>query len=231
WQVEADLNNDIVGNTHGANGVVERGRVRVFSEGVKMTETLAQAAARQSTGGEVDSPSRNLARFMHNLPEQYLAGFDVDMIYRTDRFSRGGDQIRLLEAGFPAIRVTEAVEDYDREHQTPRTEGGKVYGDTIEGIDFPYLANVARLNAITMAALASAPMPPANLKIEGAVTPDTKLSWSAAPGAARYRVWRRGTTEPQWRESWDTKDNAITLKGVTIDDSFFGVSSVSADGF
>jgi Zn-dependent M28 family amino/carboxypeptidase len=136
WKVEADLNNDIVGNSEGLTGVRETTRVRVFSEGTKAVETPAEADKRRYNGGEVDSPSRQLARMMDGLADKYLANFDVTMVYRTDRFSRGGDQVEMLKAGFPAVRVTEANENYTRQHQDLRTENGIKYGDVIEGVDF-----------------------------------------------------------------------------------------------
>jgi Zn-dependent M28 family amino/carboxypeptidase len=233
WRVEADLNNDIVGNTHGQSGVHDDTHVRVFSEGTKAVETPEQANRRRYNGGEVDSPSRQLARVMDELADRYVKGLDVVMVYRTDRYGRGGDQVPMLEAGFPAVRVTEATENYDRQHQDLRTENGKRYGDTIDGVDFPYLARVTRLNAVTMATLASAPPPPEGVKIEGAVSPDTKVSWTPAPGAARYRVWWRSTTEPHWSRSREVAGDqtSVTLPGVVIDDWFFGVSAISADGF
>jgi Zn-dependent M28 family amino/carboxypeptidase len=231
WKVEADLNNDIVGNTHGQSGVVDATHVRVFSEGTKATETPEQANRRRYNGGEVDSPSRNLARFIDGLAPHYLKGFSVRMVYRTDRYSRGGDQVRLLEAGFPAVRLTEAAETYTRQHQDVRTEGGVAYGDVISGVDFPYLAQVTRLNAVSLAALASAPAPPAEVKIEGAVKPDTTVSWTPSPGAAGYRVSWRDTTAPRWEHSRATDSTSLVLKGVVIDDWFFGVSAVSKDGF
>jgi hypothetical protein len=233
WKVEANLNNDIVGNTRGQSGVVVRDRVRVFSEGTKSVETPEQANQRRYNGGEVDSPSRNLARFVDALADRQAADLgklDVMMVYRTDRYGRGGDQVEMLAKGFPAVRVTEAAEHYDRQHQDLRTENGRVYGDTIDGVDFPYLARVTRLNAMTMAALARAPAPPEGVKIEGAVSPDTKLSWMPVDGAAGYRVHWRGTTEPQWSQSRDVAGTSTTLQGIVIDDWFFGVSSLAADG-
>ncbi|PIC01202.1 M20/M25/M40 family metallo-hydrolase [Caulobacter sp. X] len=233
WKVEADLNNDIVGNSRGQSGVMDNTHVRVFSEGTKAVETPEQANGRRYNGGEVDSPSRNLARYLDGLADKYLTNFDVVMVYRTDRYGRGGDQVPLLEAGYPAVRVTEAVENYDRQHQDLRTENGKAYGDTIEGVDFAYLAQVTRLNVVAMASLASAPPPPSGVKIEGAVSPDTKVSWAPTPGAAGHRVWWRVTTDPTWRlNRWAPGPAATTtLKDVVIDDYFFGVSSVSADGW
>jgi len=234
WQVEANLNNDIVGNTEGIGGVRDNTHVRVFSEGTKAVETPEQANRRRYNGGEVDSPSRNLARFMDVLADEHLTNLDVVMVYRTDRFSRGGDQVRMLEAGFPAVRVTEAAENYIRQHQDLRTENGVAYGDVISGVDFAYLAQVTRLNVVTMAALANAPAPPEGVAISGAVSADTTVKWTPAKGAAGYRVWWRSTTDPQWRYSrWVEGGGAAetVLKGVVIDDWFFGVSAVSPEGY
>ena len=232
WDVEANLNNDIVGNTEGIGGARDNTHVRIFSEGTRTTETAEEANRRRYNGGEVDSPSRNLARFMDGLADRYLSNFDVVMVYRTDRFSRGGDQVEMLKAGFPAVRVTEAVENYPRQHQDLRTENGIKYGDTVDGVDFAYLAQVTRLNVVTMAALAKAPKPPTGVEISGAVSADTTVKWKPAADAAAYGVWWRGTTEPQWRYARvaDTSGQ-IKLTGVNIDDWFFGVSAIGADGF
>jgi Zn-dependent M28 family amino/carboxypeptidase len=232
WQVEAVLNNDIIGNTHGLDGLVEDRTVRVFSEGTRANETALQAGARRRNGGELDAPSRNLCRFMAKIAARYMPDFHVRQILRADRFGRGGDQAPMQEAGYPAVRVTEADENYTRQHQDLRIEDGLRYGDVLDGVDFPYLAKVTRLNVLTLAALALAPPPPMALKITGAVTADTKLSWTASPGVAAYRAWWRETTDPAWSHSQDAgATTAITLKGVNIDDFFFGVSAISADGY
>jgi hypothetical protein len=232
WQVEAELNNDIVGNSRGQNGVIDNTTVRVFSEGTKSNETAAQANYRRYHGGEVDSPSRNLARFMATVAADYLPDFHVRMIYRTDRYSRGGDQVPFLEAGYPAVRVTEAHEDYTRQHQDLRTQNGMRYGDTIDGIDFRYLARVTALNTLTMAALSRAPAPPSGIDISGALATDTTVKWSRVPAAAGYRVHWRDTIAPQWQHQLALGDvDHAVLKDVVIDDWFFGVSAVSADGY
>ena len=232
WNVEAALNNDIVGNTVGTNGVKDATHVRVFSEGTRSTETPEEATRRRYNGGEVDSPSRNLARFISGLADTYLKDFSVRMVYRTDRYSRGGDQVPMLAMGYPAVRFTEAIENYTREHQDVRSENGVHYGDVLDAVDFEYLAQVARLNAITMAALAMAPAPPAQVKTEGAVSMDTMVSWTAVPDAAGYRVWWRDTTAPNWSDSQSVVDaTSLLLKDVNIDDWFFGVSAVSTDGY
>ncbi|HEV2532259.1 M28 family peptidase, partial [Phenylobacterium sp.] len=232
WRVEGDLNNDIVGNTHGVSGVHDDRRVRVFSEGTRTTETAEEADKRRYNGGEVDSPSRNLGRFMDRLAVRYVKGLDVVMVYRTDRYGRGGDQVEMLKAGYPAVRVTEATENYNRQHQDLRTENAIRYGDVIEGVDFPYLAKVTRLNVVTMAALAMAPAPPAGVEIKGAVTPNTTLSWKPSPGARAYRVVWRATTEPRWTHSASVPGGTTTtLRNVNIDDFFFGVTAISPDAY
>jgi hypothetical protein len=237
WQVEADLNNDIIGNSRGQNGVLDSTTVRVFSEGTKSNETAAQANYRRYHGGEVDSPSRNLARYMATLADGYLPDLRVRMIYRTDRFGRGGDQVEFLQAGFPAVRVTEAREDYTHQHQDLRIgntdkDRGVAYGDTIAGIDFRYLARVTALDTLTMAALSRAPAPPTGVALAGAVTTDTTVTWHKVPGAAGYRVHWRDTTAPQWQYERAVGDvGRAVLRDVVIDDWFFGVSSVSADGY
>lgn len=232
WRVEANLNNDIVGNSEGQSGVRDTTRVRVFSEGTKTVETAAQAERRRYNGGELDSSSRNLARFVDGIADRYLANLDVDMVYRTDRFGRGGDQVEMLRAGFPAVRISEGAENYDRQHQDLRVEDGVHYGDTLEGVDFDYLGQVARLNIVTMAALANAPASPLGVTIEGAVKPDTTLRWQPVPGAAGYRVWWRSTTAPQWTHSrWAGPATELVLRNIVIDDWFFGVSAVSEDGY
>ena len=235
WKVEGDLNNDIVGNTFGEDGVHDSSTVRVFSEGTKAVETQAQANIRRYRGGEIDSPSRNLARFMSTIAERDMAGFRVKMVYRTDRFGRGGDQVPMLEAGFPAVRVTESHEHYDRQHQDVRVENGRHFGDTIEFVDFGYLAQVTRLNALTLAAMAAAPATPTGVLAEGAVKHDTTITWQPVPGAIGYRIWWRDTTAPQWQFHRDVRIAAgaptrVVLQNVVIDDWAFGVSSVDEAG-
>jgi acetylornithine deacetylase/succinyl-diaminopimelate desuccinylase-like protein len=232
WQVEADLNNDIVGNGHGGDGSVDTSHVRIFSEGTRDLESPAGVRGVRYNGGEIDSPARNLARFMAVLARRYLTDFNAKLIYRTDRYGRGGDQVPVLAAGFPAVRVTESKEDYTHEHQTVRTENGIAYGDVIGGVDFNYLAQVARLNIVTMAALAMAPAPPPQVHITGAVTYNTSLSWTTVPGAASYRAWWRDSLDPAWTHSQSAGNaTAITLEHVNIDDWLFGVSSGSAEGY
>jgi Zn-dependent M28 family amino/carboxypeptidase len=234
WRVETDLNNDIVGASRGQNGVLNNTRLRVFSEGTRDTETPEQARKRRFEGGENDSASRNVARYAKAVAERYLGNWTVSLVYRLDRFGRGGDHSAFNALGYPAVRFTENAEDYRHQHQDLRTEGGVEYGDTIAHVDFAYLAKVTATNALVAASLASAPPPPDNVKVDGAVTPDTHLSWSAAPGsaAAGYRVYWRDTTESAWTHSRDAgNSSSLTLTDTAIDDFAFGVAAVSADGF
>ena len=232
WRVEADLNNDIIGNSEGQGGERVRDLVRVFSEGVRATETAAEAEKRRLNGGELDSPSRNLSRYMADLADQYLAPFSVKMIYRADRFGRGGDQLPMQAAGFPAVRVTEGAENYRCQHQDLRVENGVVFGDRLEGVDLAYLANVTRLDLITLAALAKAPAPPTGVQVSGAVSADTHLSWTPVPEASGYVVRKRDTTLPRWGEAYTAvaRDH-LDLPHTVIDDWAFGVQSVSPDGY
>jgi len=232
WDVEANLNNDMVGNSHGGNGAHDPHTIRVFSEGTKSNETLEQAAYRRYHGGGVDSPSRNIARYMQALAEQYFDDFHVRMVYRTDRRGRSGDQVSFLEQGFPAVRLSESNEDYNRQHQNVRVENGVHYGDVVSGVDFDYLANVTRLDAITMASLAMAPPPPSGLGVKGAVAYDTTLSWKPSADAASYNAWWRETTAPQWQHVQKAGDaDSVVLKNIILDDFFFGVSAVNKDGW
>ncbi len=231
WQVEAQLNNDIIGNVEGLNGKIDRDHFRLFSEGTKASETEAEAKRRRLVGGEIDSPSRNLARLVAELTDAVLPGIHPKMIYRADRFGRGGDQAPLQEAGFPAIRITEAAENYHRQHQDLRTENGIAYGDVMSGVDIPYLTLMTKVNVVALADMAWAPAPPPEVRIEGAVSDDTSLSWAASPGASGYWVRWRETDAPAWQQKKFTADPQIVMKDWVVDDWAFGVASVSAQGF
>lgn len=235
WRIEAMLNNDMIGNTCGIDGVCDNVTARVFSEGTRATETADEAKQRRYTGGELDSPSRNLGRYIATMA-RYVPGLEVMQVYRLDRFGRGGHHAPFNEAGFPAVRVMETHEHYDRQHQDVREENGRHYGDTIEYVDFAYAAKLTALDAVTLAALASAPPPPAEVKISGAVTPDTKLEWKRPDGKqaanlAGYKLWWRLTTDAQWTHSRYVGDvDNATLQDIVIDNYDFGVSAVAKDG-
>src|SRR6476661_5192687 len=183
WNVIANLNNDIVGNSCGSDGVCDSTHVRIFSEGPRWQGHEDLATRQRSLGGENDAPGRNISRWLDTLADRLQIGLDVKQVWRNDRFGRGGDHTEFLNLGFPAVRFTVAVENYNWQHQDLRTENGIQYGDTIDKMDFPYLRKVTQLNVAALAGLANAPAPP-EPKVEGAVSTDTTLSWEAVPGAA-----------------------------------------------
>jgi Peptidase family M28 len=197
FTVKAVLNNDIVGNSCGKDGYCERKVVRVFSEGPRADLTDALRAAQTRFGGENDTPSRNLSRWVAELAAKIPDAMQVRQIWRTDRMGRGGDQVPFLQKGYPAIRFSVGVEDYDHQHQDLRTKEGVVYGDTIDEMDFAYLAGVTKLNVRALDALARAPMPP-KVSVDAAVRLDTELKWQAVPGASLYTVATRPTDQPEW---------------------------------
>jgi Peptidase family M28 len=232
WQVEANLNNDIIGNSCGSDGVCDAAHVRVFSEGPRWQGHEDLAARIRSLGGENDAPGRNLSRWLEELAGKLNIGLNVRPIWRNDRFGRGGDHTEFLNAGYPAVRFSVAVENYNYQHQDLRVENGVEYGDTIDKVDFPYLTKVVRLNVAALAALARAPMPP-EPTVEGAVSTDTTISWRPVTSAAGYTVrWRR-TDADDWQESARVAAGIgqHVLKGIRVDDWVFGVSSVSVDGY
>ena len=220
--IEGMFTNDIVG--HGVRSV------RVFSEGVPSNESEDEAKVRRNVGGENDSPSRQLARFIDATAAKYTPKFDVAMIYRRDRYLRGGDHIPFLEQGYPAVRFTESRENYDHQHQNVRVENGTQYGDLPKFDDFPYIANVARVNVAALAELASAPARPKNVRIITArLTNDTDLAWDAADDADHYEIVWRETTSPVWQHSQAVgRVTSYTMK-LSKDNFIFGVRAVSSD--
>ncbi|MES2056329.1 MAG: M20/M25/M40 family metallo-hydrolase [Pseudomonadota bacterium] len=230
WTVSAMLNNDIVGNSLGQGGVRVADRVRVFSEGVRASEDLAAQIARRASGGEDDGPSRALAKAVDGIAATLPAGLDVFVARRPDRFGRGGDHEPFLKLGFPAIRFTSAVENWDAQHQDLRTENGVRYGDTPDRMDFAYLAKVTAINVATIRRLAAAPAAPTTVTLSGALSRDTSVKWEAVPGAASYRVrWRRSDAQ-NWSKALDVTTPGTVLKNVPVDDNFIGVSALSAKG-
>jgi hypothetical protein len=234
WRVAGVLNNDIVGNISGADGVTDSMMVRVFSDAVPPTETDAERLRRRGAGGETDGVSRQLARYVDRIADRYLPGFDVWMIYRHDRFGRGGDHRPFADLGFPAVRLSEGHEQYARQHQDIRVENGVAYGDVLAGVNFPYLARVTALNTASLAALAWGPAPPRDARLSGGGRPAARLTWTAPPDSgavAGYRVYWRRTDSPTWDHSaWagDRREHVFT--GLTVDNYYFGVASVGKDG-
>jgi hypothetical protein len=232
--IQGMFTNDIIGSSLGGNGVRDTHTVRVFSEGVPSNETAPEGTTRRSVGGENDSASRQLARFVKETAQRYVPGMNVMMVYRRDRYLRGGDHIPFLERGFPAVRFTETNENYNHQHQNVRIEKGLQYGDLPEFDDFNYIANVARVNAASLAMLALAPARPKNTAIITArLTNDTELKWdaNAEPDIAGYEIVWRDTTSPVWTNSRMAGNvTTFTMKGMSKDNYFFGVRAVDKDG-
>ena len=234
--IEAMITDDIVGNTQGGNGVRDNRRVRVFSEGIPTTETDAQARIRRSVGGENDGSSRQLARYLKDVAELYQPDFEVTLVFRRDRYGRGGDHIAFNERGYSAVRLTEPNEDFDRQHQKVEIRDEIPYGDVLERVDFPYVSRVARVNASLLASLALAPAPPRGLRFgTGRQEYDTRMSWQ--PGTetdlAGYRVIWRATDSPVWDRGLDLPDKQATeavIRGLSKDDLFFAVQAIDEDG-
>lgn len=232
WDIQGVLNNDMIGNIEGISGVIENNTFRVFSEPTSAVETDSDRQRRRFTGGEVDGPSRQLARYVDRITDLYFPGLDARMIYRLDRFGRGGHHRPFNDAGFPGVRIMETHENYNRQHQDLRVEDGVRYGDVVEGVNFDYAARLTAVNAATLAALAWAPAPPRNVQIKGAVLPSTTLLWEVGGDeVAGYKVYWRDTTAPQWTHfRWVGKVGQYTLEGMVIDNFLFGVAAVGADG-
>ena len=230
WTVSAMLNNDIVGNTLAQGGKRVAGYVRVFSEGIRASEPLPEQIGRRAEGGEDDGPSRALAKSIDGIAGSIPGGLDVFMDRRPDRFGRGGDHEPFLKLGFPAVRFSVAAENWDAQYQDLRTENSRVYGDTIDRMDFAYLARVTAINVATLDRLASAPAAPATASISGALSRDTTVSWTPVPNAARYRIHWRRTDTPGWTGSRDVTATRAVLSEVPVDDNFVGVSALAADG-
>ncbi|MBS1525055.1 MAG: M28 family metallopeptidase [Bacteroidetes bacterium] len=236
WNVDAMLDNDIVGNTHGmGNDLKDNIHVRVFSEGVPTVDAgnAKEIARLVSLGGENDSPSRELSRYMKETAERYVDQLDVKLIYRRDRYLRGGDHIPFQQEGYTAVRITEMNEDYARQHQTIRTENGVDYGDLPDFVDFNYVQKVARMNLSVLANLASAPAEPQNVGIvTSGLTNSTQLKWEApATGKkpAGYYVLMRETTSPYWEKKFYVTDTHADLD-YSKDNYLFAVQSVDAEG-
>ncbi|MCB0463840.1 MAG: M28 family metallopeptidase [Flavobacteriaceae bacterium] len=232
WEIIGILNNDMIGNIKGVDGVIDNRTFRIFSEPVPPTETEQDRNSRRFYGGEVDGISRQLARYVHKNVKTYMPEMNPMLVYRLDRFGRGGHHRPFNDAGFAGIRIMEAHENYTQQHQDIRTENGINYGDTFEHVNFPYAKKLTAVNAINLASLASAPPPPQNLKIGGIVEPSVRFKWDKVDGAVGYKIYWRDTTSPTWDNSRYVGDiSEFTLEGIVIDNFFFGVASVGKDGY
>ena len=225
--------NDIVGASRGPSGVDQSRLVRVFSEGVPTSQSADQARIRVATGNESDSASRQLARFVDQSVTAYVPGFDAELVFRRDRYLRGGDHISFLEQGYPAVRFTEYEENYDHQHQTPRTENGRDVGDWPKYCDFDYIANVARANLVALASLARGPAAPKNARlVTSKLTNDTTLRWekSPEPDVVGYEVVWRETTAANWQHSKSFGNVTEATLPISKDNVFFGLRAVDAAG-
>jgi len=233
WTMIGILNNDMIGNIEGVDGVIDNRTFRIFSEPTPANETDRQRGARRFSGGEVDGISRQLARYIHKQVKTYMPEMNPMMIYRLDRFGRGGHHRPFNDLGFAGVRIMEAHENYNRQHQNIREENGIKYGDVIEGVNFNYAKKLTSVNAISMAGLALAPPAPTDVRIGGAVRPSTVLQWAETddPNIAGYKLYWRLTTSPTWDNSkYVTGVNTFTLEGIVIDNYYFGVAAVGKDG-
>lgn len=234
WRLIGVINNDMIGNVQGIDGITDNSTARVFSDGTPPTETEQERARRRVTGGEVDGVSRQLARYVKNIADRYVPGLDVWLIYRLDRFGRGGHHKPFADLGYPAVRFMEMHENYDRQHQNVRVENGIHYGDVLEGVDFEYARKITSVDVATLAALSWAPAPPRAARLGGAVQPAAVLTWEApedSSDVAGYRVYWRRTDSPTW-DHWE--DVGLATRYVftnrVVDNYFFGVASVSREG-
>ncbi len=234
WRIEAVINNDMVGNFRGITGVTDNTTARVFAPGLHPDTGPEELNRILRTGGELDTPARQLARYIDRVAELYVTNLDVLIVYRLDRYGRGGHHTPFFLAGFPAsVRLMETNEDYTRQHQDLRTENGIAYGDVLEGVDFDYAAKISALDAATLGSLAWAPPSPREVTISGAVRPSPTLRWQpvSSPDLLGYRVYWRRPTDPNWtRSRFVGNVTEYTVENVIIDNYFFGVAAVDREG-
>lgn len=234
WEIIGILNNDMIGNIKGVDGVIDNRTFRIFSEPVPANESEKARNARRFYGGEVDGISRQLARYVHKTVSVYMPEMNPMMVYRLDRFGRGGHHRPFNDVGFAGIRIMEAHENYIMQHQDIRTENGIAYGDVIEGVDFEYAKKLTAVNAINLASLAWAPPSVSTLSIGGIVEASVKFQWKKVndPDVAGYKIYWRDTTQSTWQFSRFVGNiNQYNLEGIVIDNFFFGIATVGKNGF
>ena len=246
WDIIGVVNNDMIGNIEGIDGVIDNRSFRIFSEPTPSTETEQERNRRRYYGGEIDGVSRQLARYIHSITLKYMPEMNPTMIYRLDRFGRGGHHRPFNDEGFAGVRIMESHENYNRQHQDIREENGIRYGDVVEGVNFDYLAKLTAINAIVLANLGWSPLSPQNVKIGGAVEPSTTLSWDQSKEKnttiVGYKIYWRETTAPEWQyarfvskefyENDKDGEEPITfvLENIVIDNYLFGVAAVDENG-
>ena len=231
WEIIGFINNDMIGNIKGVDGVISNVDFRIFSEPVPPTETKRQRQLRRFYGGEVDGVSRQLARYIYKTTNTYMPEMNPMMIYRLDRFGRGGHHKPFNDLGYAGVRIMEAHENYTQQHQDIRTENGIEYGDKLKFVNFNYAKKSTAVNAITMANLAWAPSPPSEVAIGGIVQPAAKFKWKKSPDAVGYKIYWRKTTSPTWDYSRLVGDlDSFLLEGIVVDNYFFGIAAVGKNG-
>ena len=234
WEIIGILNNDMIGNIKGIDGVIDNRTFRIFSEPVPANETESQRKARRFYGGEVDGISRQLARYVHKNTKKFMPEMNPLMIYRLDRFGRGGHHRPFNDVGYAGIRIMEAHENYTMQHQDIRLQNGIAFGDVIEGVDFEYAKKLTSVNAINLASLAWAPPTVKKFSIGGIVQASVKFKWEKVndPNIAGYKIYWRDTTSPIWQYERFIGDlSSYKLEGIVIDNFFFGISTVGKNGF
>ena len=234
WELIGILNNDMIGNIKGVDGVIDNRSFRIFSEPVPANETERARNARRFYGGEVDGISRQLARYVHKTVKHFMPEMNPLMIYRLDRFGRGGHHRPFNDVGYAGIRIMEAHENYVMQHQDIRIKNGIAYGDVILGVDFEYAKKLTAANAINLASLAWAPPAVKNLSIGGIVQASVKFKWEKVndPNVKGYKIYWRDTTSPIWQYERFVGDvDSHTLDGIVIDNFFFGISTVGKNGY
>ncbi len=234
WEMIGVFNNDMIGNIEGQDGVIDNRSFRIFAEAHNPLETEGDRQMKRFYGGELDGASRQLGRYVYNTTKKFMPEMNPMLIYRLDRFGRGGHHKPFADVGFPAIRIMEAHEKYDRQHQDIRTENGIFYGDVIEFVDVDYAAKLTAVNAINMASLAWASKPPKEVKVGGIMQGDTHIAWEAPNDdtIVGYKIYWRNTTSPTWDNArYVGNVTQFSLKGMVVDNFYFGVSSVSKNGF
>ena len=233
WEIIGVLNNDMIGNISGVDGVIDNRTFRIFSEPVPANESENNRKNRRFYGGEVDGISRQLARYISKTVKTYMPEMNPKMIYRLDRFGRGGHHRPFNDVGFAGVRIMEAHENYNQQHQDIRIEEGIAYGDVIEAVNFSYAKKLTAVNAINLASLAWAPPSIKELSIGGVVEPSVKFKWNKIDdeSIAGYKIYWRETTSPTWDNSRFVGNvNGFKLEGIVIDNYFFGVSTVGKNG-
>ncbi len=231
WEIIGVFNNDMIGNSSGVDGVISNRDFRIFSEPVPPTETEEERMARRFYGGEVDGISRQLARYVYTNTQTYMPEMNPMLIYRLDRFGRGGHHRPFNDVGFAGIRIMEAHENYNHQHQDVRTEDGIEYGDKLAFVDFGYAKKLTAVNAINLASLAWSPPAPKHVAIGGIVEPAARLKWDPVEGAIGYKIYWRDTTSPTWDHSrYVGLQTDFTLEGIVVDNYFFGVAAIGPEG-